>query len=84
MSFNVVCHHIENVTLDFQTLQLKFDKLIEKEISFKLKFKKDMHNILETDYTYSTKLTNRLKEEVSTCTWIKDGGTLILSDVRSY
>lgn len=40
-----------------------------------------MHNILETDYTYSVKLTNRLKEEVSTCTWIKDGGTLILSDV---
>ncbi len=40
ISFNVVCHHIENVTLDFQTLQLKFDKLIEKEIAFRLKFKK--------------------------------------------
>ena len=38
--FNIACHHKENVALDFKTIQIKLSKLIDKELAFKLRFKK--------------------------------------------
>ena len=40
ISFNVACHHIENITIEFKSMNVKLYQLMEKELAFKLKFKK--------------------------------------------
>ena len=46
ISFNVSCHHIENITVDFKSLNIKLYQLMEKELAFKLKFKKVYFNYI--------------------------------------
>jgi hypothetical protein len=40
ISFNVVCHHVENITLAIKSLQCKVLHLVQNDIALKLCFKK--------------------------------------------
>jgi hypothetical protein len=46
VSFNIVCHHVENITLAIKSLQCKVLHLVQNDIALRLRFKKVSSNII--------------------------------------
>lgn len=71
ISFNVMCSHIENISLAIKNLQCKVNHLVQNEVCFKLKFK---DSPIETPYTDPVVPNKLVKEEVSIYNWIAPEG----------
>lgn len=66
--FNVQCSHIEDISLEINSIICKLDHCFYNEIVFRLKYM-DNHSLLESDYTQPIKAITNLKEDGTAYNW---------------
>ncbi len=71
VNFDVLCSHIQSVTLRIKNLQCMIFSLLQSEISFMLKVK-ESHSIIQSNYTEQITPKRLQKEEKTVYDWIEN------------
>lgn len=80
MSLNIVCNHIENISLNISSVECKFKNQMHNKISFKLKFSDSGLDNFESPYTEPIRPKYINKENITSYSYFDDKNNFFIFD----